>query len=243
MDSEWKAYWLWALVLAEGLLVIDVSIVWMLGVPLRNFLADAMLFESAFLLISGGIIDMSRSITFKHIRGLRTYRPTDPPPPGQSEGGTVILGETGSLYGAVGALMKRAISPEVGRRLMEITDAVERDYGKGLWIMDTSKGLGTCALSDMLAGGAQIMAYTTGRGNPLGSPIAPVVKITATKQTVERLGEIIDFDASPVLMGMESLENCGKRLLKSIVEVADGKLTQAEKLGHTVFAIGRIVME
>ncbi|RJQ58454.1 MAG: altronate dehydratase [Desulfobacteraceae bacterium] len=209
------------------------------------------------------------------------------------EGGTVLMGETAGLYGAAGVLVKRAVSPEVGRRILEITDAVERHYsrihrslkeanptpgniagglttlvekslggvrkggttpiqgvlkpaeqvnGKGLWIMDTSMGLGACATSDMLAGGAQIMAYTTGRGNPLGSPIAPVVKITSTKETVERLGEIVDFDAGPVLMGKESLEECGHRLLEEISKIADGKLTQAEKLGHAVFAIGRIVM-
>jgi len=208
-------------------------------------------------------------------------------------GGTVLLGETGSLYGAAGILTKRAVSPEVGRHIIKITDAIERHYnrinrslkeanptpgniaggittlvekslggvrkggtspiqgvlepgeqvtGKGLWIMDTSMGLGACATSDMLAGGAQIMAYTTGRGNPLGSPIAPVIKITATKKTVDLLGENIDFDASSVLEGKESLEDCGQRLLMGIVAAANGKLTKAEQLGHTVFAIGSIVM-
>ena len=208
-------------------------------------------------------------------------------------GGTVLLGETGSLYGAAGILTKRAVSPEVGRRIIEITDAIERHYnrinrslkeanptpgniaggittlvekslggvrkggtspiqgvlepgeevtGTGLWIMDTSMGLGACATSDMLAGGAQVMAYTTGRGNPLGSPIAPVIKITATKETVDLLGENIDFDVSSVLLGKESLGDCGQRLLKEVVAIASGKLTKAEQLGHTVFAIGSIVM-
>jgi altronate dehydratase large subunit len=208
-----------------------------------------------------------------------------------AQGGTVLLSETGSLYGAAGLMARRAVSPEVGRRIIEITDAVERYYGRmgkslreanptpgniagglttlvekslggvrkggtapiqgvlepaervggrGLWIMDSSVGLGACATADMMAGGAQIMAYTTGRGNPVGSPIGPVVKISATRETVANLADIIDFDASPVLHGEESLEACGERLFAAFLAVANGKLTKAEASGHTVFAIGKM---
>ena len=208
-------------------------------------------------------------------------------------GGTVLLGETSSLYGAAGVMARRAISPEVGRRIIEITEVRERYYarmgkslkdanptpgniagglttlvekslggvrkggttpiqgvlaagepvrGKGLWVMDTSMGLGACGTADMLAGGAQIMAYTTGRGNPVGSPLGPVIKITATRKTVDTLPDIIDFDASPVLYGEETVEECGLRLLDESVAVANGKLTRAEESGHIVFAIGKMVV-
>ena len=208
-------------------------------------------------------------------------------------GGTVLLGETGSLYGAAGVMAERAITPKVGQSIIEITDVRERYYsrigkslkdanptpgniagglttlvekslggvrkggttpiqgvlapgehvqGKGLWIMDTSMGLGACGTADMLAGGAQIMAYTTGRGNPIGSPLGPVIKITATRRTVETLPDIIDFDASPVLYGEETVEECGVRLLDEFVAVASGKLTRAEESGHTVFAIGKMAV-
>lgn len=206
-------------------------------------------------------------------------------------GGTVLMGETGGLYGAAGFLTRRAATREVGERILEITDAIERHStrlgksikeanptpgniagglttlvekalggvrkggssliqgvvkpaqrltGKGLWVMDTSVGIGACAMSDMLAGGAQILAYTTGRGNPLGSPLGPVIKITATEETAKALQEIIDFDASPVIRGEETIQECGGRLLDEVAAVAGGKLTKAEKLGHYAFAIGRI---
>jgi len=206
-------------------------------------------------------------------------------------GGTVVMGETSGLYGAAGFLTRRASSPAVAQRIIEITDAIERHSkrlgksikdanptpgniagglttlvekalggvrksgtapiqgvvapgeqvtGKGVWIMNTSVGIGACAMSDMLVGGAQILAYTTGRGNPFGSPLAPVVKITATAETATALEEIIDFDASPVLRKEESIEECGQRLLAFILEVANGKPTKAERLGHYAFAIGRI---
>jgi altronate dehydratase large subunit len=208
-----------------------------------------------------------------------------------SAGGTVLMGETGGLYGAAGFLTRHAATPQVGERILEITDAMERHAkrlgksikeanptpgniagglttlvekalggvrkggttpiqgvvkpaervtGKGLWIMDTSVGIGACAMSDMLVGGAQILAYTTGRGNPLGSPLGPVIKITATASTAKSLHEIIDFDASPVLRDEETIQVCGQRLLEEVVAVAGGKLTKAEKLGHYAFAIGRI---
>lgn len=208
-----------------------------------------------------------------------------------ADGGTVILGETGGLYGAAGFLTRHAATPEVADRILEITDAIERHSkrlgksikeanptpgnivgglttlvekalggvrkagttliqgvvqpaeqvtGKGLWVMDTSVGIGACAMSDMLVGGAQILAYTTGRGNPLGSPLGPVIKITATAETAQTLQEIIDFDASPVLRGEETIQECGQRLLGEVLAVAGGKLTKAEKLGHYAFAIGKI---
>jgi altronate dehydratase large subunit len=208
-----------------------------------------------------------------------------------SAGGTVLMGETGGLYGAAGFLTRQAAAPHVAERILEITDAIERHSkrlgksikeanptpgniagglttlvekalggvrkggtsliqgvvmpaervtGKGLWIMDTSVGIGACAMSDMLVGGAQILAYTTGRGNPLGSPLGPVIKITATEVTAKTLDEIIDFDASPVLRGEETIQECGRRLLDEVLAVAGGKLTKAERLGHYAFAIGRI---
>jgi altronate dehydratase large subunit len=208
-----------------------------------------------------------------------------------AEGGTVLMGETGGLYGATGFLTRRAATPRVAERILEMTDAIERHStrlgksikeanptpgnisgglttlvekalggvrkggtsliqgvvkpaervtGKGLWIMDTSVGIGACAMSDMLGGGAQILAYTTGRGNPLGSPLGPVIKITATEETAKTLDEIIDFDASPVLRGEETIPECGRRLLDEVIAVASGKLTKAERLGHSAFAIGKI---
>jgi altronate dehydratase large subunit len=117
----------------------------------------------------------------------------------------------------------------------------EKTTGKGLWVMNTSHGIGSCAAADMLASGAQLLAYTTGGGNPIGNPLAPVVKITATRRTIERLDDIIDFDASPVLRGEETVKQCGDRLLNAMIVYANGRKVQAEKTRHTAFAIGDIV--
>ncbi|MFH1179470.1 MAG: UxaA family hydrolase, partial [Candidatus Bathyarchaeota archaeon] len=190
-----------------------------------------------------------------------------------ADGGSVILGETGSLYGAAGLMARRAATPEIGAEIIAMTDRLESYYGrmghsfkkanptpgnieaglttlvekslggvrkggtttiqgvlkpgeelkgKGLWIMDTSLGLGACASADMLASGAQILVYTTGKGNPVGSPLGPVIKVTATRRSVETLRDIIDFDGSPVLMGEETVEDCGRRLYGKLRDVAEG---------------------
>jgi len=92
-----------------------------------------------------------------------------------------------------------------------------------------------------LAPGGMLLAYKPGGGNPIGNPLAPVVKITATRRTVERLDDIIDFDASPVLRGEETVKECGDRLLNAMIIHANGRKVQAEKTRHTAFAIGDIV--
>lgn len=209
-----------------------------------------------------------------------------------AEGGAVILGETGSLYGAAGLMARRAATPEIGKKIIEITDKIEKYSkrmgksfkeanptpgniksglttlvekslggvrkggtttiqgvldpgemitGKGLWVMDTSRGLGACGSADMLASGAQILVYTTGKGNPVGAYLGPVIKVTATRNTAENLVDIIDFDGSPVLMGEESIEECAERLFEKTVRVANGEKVMAEIHGHNVFAIGEII--
>jgi len=152
------------------------------------------------------------------------------PTPGNIAGGLTTLVEK-----ALGGVRKSGTTPIQG-----VVSPAEQVTGKGVWVMDTSVGIGSCAMTDMLVGGAQMLAYTTGRGNPLGSPVGPVIKITATAETAGRLEEIIDFDASPVLRGEEGIAECGRRLLDEVLAVAGGKLTKAEKLGHYAFAIGRI---
>jgi altronate dehydratase large subunit len=154
------------------------------------------------------------------------------PTPGNIAGGLTTLVEK-----SLGGVRKGGTTPIQG-----VLAPGERVHGRGLWVMDTSLGLGACGTADMFAGGAQIMAYTTGRGNPIGSAMGPVIKITATRETVETLHDIIDFDASPVLYGEETVEECGERLFTEFVAVANGKLTRAEESGHIVFAIGKMAV-
>lgn len=206
-------------------------------------------------------------------------------------GGTVILSETPEMIGAEEILAKRAVSREVGDKIIKavrkwvdlaasygvdlvgtqpspgniagglstieekslgaiikggsrpiqgIVDYAEEVKGKGLWIMDTP-GYDIMSVVGMVAGGATLVVFTTGRGTPTGNPIAPVIKVTANPYTAKKMRENIDFDASTVTMGQETIEQAGERLFKLIIDVARGKPTRAEILGFREFVIHKII--
>ncbi|MEA5083126.1 MAG: UxaA family hydrolase [Lachnospiraceae bacterium] len=119
------------------------------------------------------------------------------------------------------------------------------DYGKqvkgkeGLVIMDTP-GNDPSSVAGMVAGGAQIVVFSTGRGTPTGNPICPVIKITGNKITYTNMEDNIDIDASPIIYGQKSLSQMGDELLQELIEVSNGKLTKAEALGYTETAIARL---
>jgi len=119
------------------------------------------------------------------------------------------------------------------------------DYAKqvksneGLVIMDTP-GTDPPSVAAMLAGGAQIIVFSSGLGTPTGSPIAPVIKITGNKLTFEKMKDNIDFDTSPAIYGEKTLEELGEELLQMVVDTACGKQTKAEILGFTEIAIARV---
>ena len=92
----------------------------------------------------------------------------------------------------------------------------------------------------MVAGGCQVVVFSSGRGTPTGNPIVPVVKLTGNKLTYAKMVDNIDFDASPLIYGQKDLATLGQDLLDMVVETARGKQTKAEALGYTEMAIARV---
>jgi altronate dehydratase large subunit len=84
------------------------------------------------------------------------------------------------------------------------------------------------------------MVFTTGLGTPTGNPIMPVIKVTANRRTAERMADNIDLDLSGTIAGALTIEQAGQQILDEILDVANGKLTKAERLGHTEFSIHRV---
>lgn len=110
---------------------------------------------------------------------------------------------------------------------------------KGLVIMDTP-GNDPSSVAGMVAGGAQVIVFTTGRGTPTGNPIAPVIKITGNAHTYETMVDNIDFDASRIISSPKVLKELAQNLLTMVKETADGKQTKAESLGYNEIAIARV---
>jgi len=105
-------------------------------------------------------------------------------------------------------------------------------------VMDTP-GLDVESVTGMVGGGAQVVVFTTGLGTPTGNPIAPVIKMTGNARTARQMADNIDVDVSGVMDESETLESAGERLFAEVLDVASGRETAAERLGHREFAIHR----
>ena len=152
------------------------------------------------------------------------------PSPGNKAGGITTLEEK-----SLGCIHKGGHSP-----VNAVYDYAKQVEAKqGLVIMDTP-GNDPSSVAGMVAGGAQIVVFSTGRGTPTGNPLAPVIKITGNKLTYANMVDNIDVDASPLIYGTKTMEELGDELLKLTQEVACGKQTKAESLGYTEMAIARV---
>jgi altronate dehydratase large subunit len=154
---------------------------------------------------------------------------TGNPSPGNIKGGLSRLEEK-----SLGAANKAGSRP-----LEELIQYAEKPSKKGLVWMDTP-GHDIEQMTGMTAGGAQIVLFTTGRGTPTGSPIAPVIKIATNTPIFERMNDNIDFNAGTIIEGTESIEAVGERLYDELLEVCSGKLTKAEILKQYDFGLWRI---
>jgi len=151
------------------------------------------------------------------------------PSPGNKKFGLTTMTEK-----ALGAMTKGGTSPIVG-----FLNAGESAKGAGLWMMET-RGADVTGMSVQVAGGAQIMIFTSGWGNPIGSPISPVIKVTGNSATYKKMIANLDFDTSSIIKGEKTLEELGNTLFEKLIDVAEGELTKSEILKHDEFAIPRI---
>ncbi|HGM1272447.1 TPA: UxaA family hydrolase [Clostridioides difficile] len=151
------------------------------------------------------------------------------PSPGNIAGGLTSLEEK-----SLGCIHKGG-----HRQISEVYDYAKQIDKKGLVIMDTP-GNDASSVAGMVAGGAQIVVFSTGRGTPSGNPIAPVIKITGNKITFANMEDNMDFDASPVIYAPQTMEELTDDLLNMVVDVANGKQSKAESLGYTEMAIARV---
>ena len=151
------------------------------------------------------------------------------PSPENIAGGLTTIEEK-----SLGCISKCGTAPMEG-----IVEYAEEISGKGLYFMD-SPGNDIECVSGMAASGVHIVCFTTGRGTPTGAAVVPVIKITANERMYERMSDNMDVNVGPMLAGTMSLEEAGELIWQEIREVADGKLTKAEILGHQEFSINRI---
>jgi altronate dehydratase large subunit len=93
-------------------------------------------------------------------------------------------------------------------------------------------------IAELISCGAHTILFTTGRGSVVGSAIAPVIKVCANPETYARLSEDMDIDAGRILDGRGTLDEVGAEICALVGEVAAGRITASESLGHREFVLG-----
>jgi len=196
-------------------------------------------------------------------------------------GGTAILSETPEIYGAEHLLTRRAISKQVGEKLIArirwweeytrrngnemnnnpspgnkaggLTTILEKSLGavakggttnlvdvygyaepvtaKGFVYMDTP-GYDPVSATGQVAGGANMICFTTGRGSAYGCKPAPSLKLATNTPLYVHQEEDMDFNCGTVVDGTESIQDAGKRFFELILRTASGAKSKSEQWGY-----------
>ena len=195
-------------------------------------------------------------------------------------GGTACLAETPEIYGAEHLLTRRAVSPEVGEKLVErirwwenytrsnhaemnnnpapgnkaggLTTILEKSLGavakggttnlvdvyeyaepiteKGFVFMDTP-GYDPASITGMVAGGANITCFTTGRGSVYGGKPVPSLKLATNTPMYLRMENDMDINCGDIVDGDATVESKGQEIFDRIIACASGKPSKSEQMG------------
>ena len=196
-----------------------------------------------------------------------------------SHGGTAILGETSEVYGGEHLLTRRAVTREVGKKLIEriqwweeytgkfgvvldnnpspgnkaggLTTIYEKSLGaiakggttalravykyaepvteKGFVFMDTP-GYDAPSVTGMIAGGANMVVFTTGRGSCFACQPVPTIKVATNTPMYEQMSDDMDVNAGRILDGTP-VEEVGREIFELILSVAGGAPSKSESQG------------
>ena len=178
--------------------------------------------------VAKAIIDVvaryEQSISYEgiDIRGAQPSR-------GNIEGGLTTLEEK-----SLGAAKKAGSAPFTG-----VLDYAHVPTEAGLYFMDTP-GHDIEQLTGFAAADVNITVFTTGRGTPTGSAVIPTIKVATNTEMAKKLPDLIDLNAGTIADGTETVIEVGAQILAEIVDVANGKLTAAERGGHREFNLSRL---
>lgn len=197
-----------------------------------------------------------------------------------AHGGTTILSETPEIYGAEHLLTRRAVSPEVGQKIIDrirwweeytarwggemdnnpspgnkkggLTTILEKSLGavakggsapltqvyrfaepvteRGFVYMDTP-GYDPTSVTGQIAGGANLIAFTTGRGSVSGFKPTPCIKLATNSEMYARMAEDMDINCGDIITEGVSLEAKAAEIFETFLRVASGENTRSEALG------------
>ena len=140
--------------------------------------------------------------------------------PGNQDGGLANIFEK-----SLGSSMKGGTGP-----LMEVYRYAEPVTQKGLVFMDTP-GFDPCSATGQIAGGANIIMFTTGRGSMFGAKPVPSIKLATNTRMYERLKDDMDINCGGILDGTRTLQQMGGEIFEHLLAAVSGEKTKSEILG------------
>ena len=157
--------------------------------------------------------------------------------PGNADGGLSTIEEKSlgayakSGQSRIDGIVKPGIAPpRKGLYLLDVVPDGEVRFGFPN-INDNAE------IAELIACGAQLILFSTGRGSVVGSAIAPVIKVCANPETYRRMEEDMDVDAGRILDGRATLPDVGREIYGLVQRVGRGEPTKSEALGHQEFIL------
>jgi arabinonate dehydratase len=141
------------------------------------------------------------------------------PSPGNKDGGLTTIYEK-----SLGAIAKAGSTA-----MTDVVGYAEPVTAKGFVVMDTP-GYDPVSMTGIVAGGANVLVFTTGRGSVFGCKPAPSIKVATNTPLYQHMTEDMDVNAGVVLEGTP-VEEVGRRIFEEILAVASGKKTKSEQSG------------
>ena len=142
------------------------------------------------------------------------------PSPGNKAGGLTTI-----LEKSLGAAAKAGTT-----NLMDVVRYAEPVRAKGFVFMDTP-GYDPVSATGQVAGGANLICFTTGRGSVFGGVPAPSIKLATNTALYERMIDDMDLNCGGIADGEDTIERCGQRIFDTILRVASGERTKSESQG------------
>jgi len=171
------------------------------------------------------IVDNTEQRVIAYGADIRGGNPT----PGNMRGGITTLEEK-----SLGCIHKGGTSV-----VQEVLGYGQAPSRRGLVVMDTP-GQDIESVTGMLAGGAQVVVFSTGRGSAVGAVVGPVVKVSTNTPLYEKMPDDMDFNAGVIVSDGRSVDEVGDGLYERIIAAASGELTCAERWGYGEFAVHRV---
>ena len=149
------------------------------------------------------------------------------PSPGNVAGGLLNI-----AIKSLGAIAKAGTT-----RVEGVVEYGEAPQGRGLHLMQ-GPGYDQESTPGLVAAGATVVVFTTGRGSTIGNAITPVIKLTSNTEVFKRMAGDMDLSAGGVIDGTETIDSVATRLFDYIQRVASGDIqTKAEQVKHREFQV------